>query len=188
MALRTFLALDIDDHARKLLDKTCRRLELPPAKINWVAPENLHVTLSFLGDIPDEDIAEVCRLVEGATARSEPFEFQVHGLLAVPPRGGLRMFWAGVEESTGRLEKLHRGLEEALSGLGVREEGRGFRPHITLARIKFAKQEDQLRSAIEHLADTDFGNIHADEVAVYSSVLGPDGPTYTPIAHATLGQ
>lgn len=97
------------------------------------------------------------------------------------------MTWAGVTESSGRLRQLQENLADAMGSLGLRQEERGFRPHVTLGRVKFASQAAHFRSAVAAMAEMDFGVQHAEEVVAYTSQLTSDGPIYTPLAHAPLG-
>jgi 2'-5' RNA ligase len=188
MAVRTFLALDLDDGIRQRLTDAARELSDPAAKIRWVAEQNLHVTLKFLGDIPDERVAEVCSLAAEAASHVEPFDFDVKGIVCVPARKGqLRMLWVGVEEPTGRMADLHTELELAMSSVGVAQENRAFKPHVTLARVKFIPGVARFREAASAFARTPFGTQHARQLAVYSSELTPRGAIYTSLAKACLG-
>jgi 2'-5' RNA ligase len=188
MATRTFVALDIDEEIRVRLAEVRAKLDDAGSKIAWVAPENMHLTLSFLGDVRDELLAKVCGLASEAAAKVAPFEFHLRGVRCVPPKGGqLKMFWADVEDPTGRLVELHATLEEALSALELRQENRQFKGHITLARIRSARDPQALRGAAEALSTEDFGTQHAEELVTYSSELTPDGPIYAPLARARLG-
>lgn len=185
---RTFLALDIDELVRDRLAGLPGRLRLPDAKIRWVEPENLHVTLNFLGDVSGETLAEVCAAAEDCAGEVEPFDFRVRGVLPVPPHGRkLRMFWAGVEDPTGRLVELQGKLADAMSDLGLRREDRAYRPHLTIARVKSARDPRRLIAAVKPVGEEEFGTVFCDRVMVYTSELGPDGPKYTAVAQPELG-
>ena len=97
------------------------------------------------------------------------------------------MVGAGVSDSSGGVAVLHGELEGALRGLGLHEENRAFKPHLTLARVRFAPGADELRRRAEPLRDTDFGTQHAEELVVYTSELTPRGAVYTPVSRARLG-
>ena len=188
MALRTFLALNIDEATRKDLAATAVQLGCPDVKMRCVAEENLHVTLNFLGDVADAQMHELCQALEDAAAGVVQFDFDVRGIRCIPPRGQLRMIWADVDDPTSRLAELQEQLTLATEGLGLRQERREYRPHLTLARIKYAKNPDALRNAAGPLAGKDFGLQHAREVTIYTSKLTPAGPIYTPVSRAPLGQ
>ncbi|MFB3893445.1 MAG: RNA 2',3'-cyclic phosphodiesterase [Phycisphaerae bacterium] len=188
MAVRTFLAIDLDGAILDRLEAAQKSLDDGASKVNWVARPNVHLTLNFLGDVPDEILSDVCAIAAGAAAKVEPFEIEVAGVVAMPPRGPLRMFWAGVNDPTGRLAALQDGLAVSLTGLRLRQEERAFKPHITLARVKFARNPAQLRQSAAALAAQEFGIQHVEEVVAYASRLTSDGPIYTPIARAKLGK
>ncbi|MFW6132293.1 MAG: RNA 2',3'-cyclic phosphodiesterase [Planctomycetota bacterium] len=186
--MRTFIALDIDEETRKALAPLERSVPRRGAKIRWTAPDNLHVTLHFLGEVEDERLTELCETIAAAAGEIEPFDFAVEGALCVPAGGRkLRMIWANVAEQTGRLAALHAALGNVLEGLGFRQERRAFRPHITLARVKYARRPEQVRRAVAAHAETRFGTPYADEVVIYTSELTKDGPVYTAAARLPLG-
>ena len=189
MAVRTFFAVDIDQCIRDRLGEVVRLVEAPRSKIRWVADDQIHVTLKFLGDVADEVINDVCATAEEVASRIEPFEFHVRGLLCQPPSGRqLRMIWAGVEDPTSGLSRMHDELDAALAGLGLRRDNRAFKPHLTLARIKYADQAEAVRRAAAGYAAKDFGTQYAKGLVAYSSQLTPTGPVYAPIAGAKLGR
>ncbi len=187
MAMRTFLALDIDRGIQDRLAEFERKLAGCDAKGRLVAPENLHMTLHFLGDVAEDMMADVCEMVEAVAGEIEPFDFDVKGISCVPPGGRPRMIWAGVGDPTGRMASLHEALGEALGGLGLRREERGFKPHLTLIRFKFVRDSAQVRDLADEHAEALFGTRHAGEVSVYSSQLTPQGPIYSKIAAPRLG-
>lgn len=187
MPSRTFLALDIDGPVRAALAGAAGGLDAGDAKMRLVAEDNIHVTLKFLGDIADEDLAAVARCASQAATGVEPFDFDVRGIVCVPADRRVRMIWAGVTDPTGRMSELRGRLDEALTGLGDREDNRRFTPHVTLARVKFIRDSARLRAAAAVLGEKGFGTQHAGELVVYTSRLTPAGPVYTPAARAPLG-
>ena len=187
MALRTFLALDLDGTILDRLEEARAEIDDPGSNIRWVARENLHLTLRFLGEVSDEMIAGVCELAAGAAGQVEAFDFDVRGIACIPPRGQIRMIWAQIDDPSGELGVLHEILSAELSGLGLKEDTRSFKPHVTIARVKFIRNPDGFREAAGDHADTHFGTQHAEELVTYSSKLTPAGPIYAPVARARLG-
>ncbi|MCD4824371.1 MAG: RNA 2',3'-cyclic phosphodiesterase [Phycisphaerae bacterium] len=194
MTHRTFIAFDIDDASRRRMAELQTRLgkgsKVPPLGQAWVQPANLHVTAVFLGDCEDAVLAEVCRLA-GEVAARQPgaIEFDVRGVRVIPPRGPLRMFWADVADTTGRLGQLHADLQKALGPLGFPPENRSFHPHITLARIKYVsrQQAEAMRAVADSLAEEFFGRVRLEHLTVYTSRLTREGPVYSVAAKPTLG-
>ncbi len=186
MATRTFLAIDIDGATRDALLRACRRIDSSGDSARWVAPQNMHVTVNFLGEISDTRLAEVCETAKAAAAELPPFDFDVRGVLAVPPQGRLRMLWAGVEEPTGRMVELHVAMTGALKRIGFHPDGRDFRPHVTLARLKSPRKAGAVRTAARALVEECFGTSRAEAITLYAGKLTTDGPIYTPLAHLPL--
>ncbi len=187
MATRTFVALDLDDAVLRQLAAVQADLDTAGAKVRWTKPGLIHVTLKFLGGVIDEDLAEVCDLAAEVAAGIEPFDFDLAGVVSSPPHGHMRMVWANVTDSTGRMTELHNQLNELYAGMGYKAENRGFRPHLTIGRVKGGQRIPQLRQAISAMAEMDFGVQYADHLTVYSSKLRPEGPVYTAMATAELG-
>ena len=182
--MRMFLALDINESTRRELAqlKTLLTKQIKGCKANWVTPENLHVTLKFLGDVEDSKINDVCTAVDEVARRFEPIEFDVKGVAALPNRGGLRMFWADVSEPSDQMAKLFKEIELALQPLGFDRERRTFCPHITLARINHIADVSLARQAVAKLTEKEFGRVRPDCVTIYTSTLTRQGPIYTPMA------
>jgi 2'-5' RNA ligase len=187
MAHRTFLALDIGDDVRQALATLEAELTPPQARIRWVRPENLHVTVRFLGDVSDAVLADVCQRSASAVAGVERFSVDITGVRCVPARGPVRMIWAGVDDPSGRLAEVYRRLDEALAGLPVQRERRAYRPHVTLARVKHVPSAGSLRQAVQARAGRDFGSARGREITVYTSRLTPQGSVYTPVSKAIIG-
>lgn len=188
MPTRTFLALDLDDAILDRLLAVRAKLDDGQSKISWIERANLHLTLSFLGDVPDDVLPLVCDTAAAVAGEVESFEMDIRGLTVTPPRGAPRMFWAEVADVTGTLARLQQTLSDGLLGLGLRQEDRAFHPHITLARIKFAHGPMELRRAAQACRNLEFGIQHVEELVAYSSELTREGPIYTPISRAKLGK
>ncbi len=186
MMTRTFLALDLNTEARHRLGQVQGRLADVGARVRWVDPEQIHVTLQFLGDVADEDTPELCRQVTEAAATVEAFEFELGDVVAVPPHGIMRMIWVEVGDPTARMATLHDRLNALAAGMGYKSETRRFRPHLTLGRVKGRDQLGPLRQGVRETAGN-FGTQWADQLVVYASGLTPAGPVYTPLATAPLG-
>jgi len=188
MAIRTFLALDLDASVRRAIVAAAGQLPVGGSKVRWVKPQNLHLTMKFLGDVPDVDVMGVCRAVEDAAAGMAPVDFDVVGLECTPARGPVKMIWAGVRESAGMLARTFAGLESAMEALGFDIERRAFRSHVTVGRLRYCGDPAGLRQATARLADERFGAQNAGEVVVYSSQLTKEGPVYAAMVRCKLGR
>ena len=188
MAARTFLAVDIDRTLRDRLAGVGQIVPADGAKINWVAAANLHVTMNFLGDVDEETLREVIRLSDRVAADGGPFEFDVPRIACIPPRGRPRMIWAEAVAADGRLADLHTALTSALAVLGFEPEKRRFKGHITLARVRHAREGESLRHAVADLPSDDLPTQTATHVTVYTSDLRPGGPVYIAQGRLPLGR
>lgn len=185
--VRTFIAAEIPADLQQRAGQLIKRLQATAAKVKWVEPRHLHWTLKFLGEVDLREIPEVCRAVEGAVADIAPFDLEARGAGAFPDPNRPRTIWLGSGEGTAPMVALHDAVDRALAGLGFRAEGRRFRPHLTIGRVR--NTQDGLRELAALLAehaDFDGGVCYVDEVVVFSSVLGREGPTYEPLGHAEL--
>lgn len=187
MPTRTFLAFDLDKEVRRQLAAAQQQLDTAGAVVRWTAPEQLHVTVKFLGDVLDEQLDQVCRLAGELADETEAFDFSVGRITSSPPTGHMRMVWVSIDEPSGRMGELQRRCELAYADLGFRMENRGFHPHLTLGRVKSGRNVLQLRKAIAAMGEMQFGLQPADKMIVYASELTRDGPIYTPLATCPLG-
>ncbi len=188
MAIRTFLAVDIDEATRQQLGRVDAGLPTGRAKLKWVRPGQRHVTVKFFGDVPAVRIPDVCRLARAVAAGVQPLVMEVVGLIAIPQAGRrLRMIWAGVTDPSGRLGRLADACQSRFAEMGFPPENRGFRPHITLARIRSCPDAATIRQAIVDWSETEFGTVAVSSLTVYASHLGRGGPRYDVLARATLG-
>jgi 2'-5' RNA ligase len=190
MALtRTFIAVEAAPEIRSRVADLVNRLRVADATVKWVEPENLHWTLKFLGDVSDEDIAHVCRHVGRVASSIEPFRLQARGAGAFPDSRRPRTLWVGVSEGEEEMIALQTGVEDALRPLGFQREGRRFKPHLTIGRVRAMPREAQtLGELIERHRDFDAGAAEVDELIVMASYLDRTGPTYQPLGRAPLGE
>jgi RNA 2',3'-cyclic 3'-phosphodiesterase len=188
VATRTFLALDLDLPIREQLLRVGAHFADAPARIRWVDLDRLHVTLNFLGDLEDQQVAAVCDEAGRAAGHFDPMALEICGVEPVPDRGRrLRMFWAGVQGDLEPLARLYGRLNEAFGRMHLPVENRKYRPHVTLARVKFCRDAEDLRRAAYGWEETLFGSQSVEAVSVYASTLTRKGAEYRRLAHLPLG-
>ncbi len=176
--IRSFIAFDLDnEQVRGNLSKVQEALIETRADLNIVKPENIHVTLKFLGDI---QFSMVDMIHEGMKkAVFAPFNIGIRGLGAFPNLRRMRVVWAGIEEGAEQLKDIYNQLESNLRTLGFKPEPRGFSPHLTIARVRTGRNKDELAKLIEQLSSYEFGAIKATCLRLKRSVLTPRGPVYS---------
>jgi 2'-5' RNA ligase len=192
--LRTFVAIELSNEARAVLAELQTRLKkiTPPNRIRWTAPENMHLTLHFLGDVAAADIEKIETALEAAAATCPPFSLALADMGAFPNLRRPRVIWTGIQGNKAALETLHRQLGQKLAGaIGFQPENRPYSPHLTLGRVKNglpARPLDQLGQALEREpAVGRLVELPVTEVCLMRSDLKPSGPIYTKLCIGKLG-
>jgi len=184
--LRAFVAItlpqEITDHVRALQDA----LKGHGLKLRWVKPANLHLTLKFLGDIPEADATAIGGAVRAAAGDEMPLELTIQGMGVFPGIKRPRVLWTGFGGEVDRLRQLQERIEDRLEPMGFHREKRGFKAHLTLARIKGAVSSRRLLDAIEALGDFSPQSFTAGKLVLFKSDLRPTGAVYTPLKEIVL--
>jgi RNA 2',3'-cyclic 3'-phosphodiesterase len=154
------------------------------AEVAWVATENLHITLKFLGGVEEGRLPDVRAALERATAVSA-FEVEIRGLGAFPTATRARVLWAGAPAAPA-FTRLAEDVDRALLALGFPAEARGFTPHVTLGRVRQPRRDPALAQAIETAAARPFGRLLVERVSLMRSDLSPRGARYTELAAVPL--
>jgi 2'-5' RNA ligase len=186
--IRTFVCIEIDADLRRKMSQVSATLSSAGADVKWVAENNLHLTLKFLGNVDDAQIPKVADAVKKIAANYKSFDLTIAGIGAFPERGMPRVIWIGLDEPTGALEKMYYALGEALAPYAEKAEHRTFSPHITIGRVNSSRGRDALMKAIETNREIEIGAQPVDEITVMMSELMRGGPIYTPLAKSALGK
>jgi RNA 2',3'-cyclic 3'-phosphodiesterase len=186
--LRTFVAVEITPSIRARTEELIAALDGTSADVNWVEPHNLHLTLKFLGDVHQQEIARVCQAMARGAAEVEPFELDVRGAEAFPNAARPRTVWLGAGDGAEPMVVLHDRVEAVLAKLGYREEHRRFQPHLTIGRVRGAGAGiAELGTLLQQQADFSAGRMTVGKVTLFASTLTPDGPIYDVLGSAPLG-
>ncbi len=184
--VRTFLAIDLSDEAKdylKTLQHTIKRCV--KADIRWVSTNLMHITLCFLGSIPEEQLKQVSEVSDIITHDTEQFSLQIKGVGSFPNFTKPRVIWAGISGDIERLHGIKSDLDRLLhDSIGFQPDDRRFSPHLTLGRVKSGRNISRLSKCLVELTKEDLNgpSLKARELVVYKSVLSPKGPTYTRIS------
>lgn len=185
--MRLFVAIELCKSVRAALAEAQAALRPQCDCVRWVLPELLHLTVKFLGEVPDRDVAKVAEAVARAAADATPFDMEIAGCGCFPPRGPVRIVWAGVREESGALLQCVEGVEDELEPLGFARERRRFSSHITIGRVREDRSAGRVRSEVEAYS-LRLMEQPVLAVTLMSSVLSPKGPTYTPVSTTKLGK
>ncbi len=184
--MRLFVAIELDDRIKQQLCAVKNNLSEFGRAVRWVRPEQMHLTLKFLGEVADDRVDAVCTAAAMASSRSEPFTIEGGGGGCFPPRGRVRVLHAHVSEGSGALQRCRDECEGAFAELGFPREERPFTPHLTLGRVREDRTNGRLRQAIDSTRIDAFSQ-RVTELFVVQSVLSPQGARYTNVARYELG-
>jgi RNA 2',3'-cyclic 3'-phosphodiesterase len=185
--VRTFVAVEIEEPIRHAAATLIEELRKVSAEVGWAAPHNMHLTVKFLGDVAAEKIPEVCQTVAQAVAEIEAFDLEIRGVGAFPNAGRPRTIWLGSGDGEAQLAELAKRVEKALSQLGFPREGRPFRGHLTLGRVRRPGPGlAALAPMLKQRADLEIGRSHVGEVVVFSSQLQRGGSVYDALSRTPL--
>ena len=175
--MRLFVALQIPASVRENLAAMIEEMRSIAPEAKRVRPENLHVTLKFLGETPPEKL-DALRVALAAVRTTEPLHLRFHGVGFFPNDKHPRVFWAGLTSSPD-LALLAHEIDMAAATLGFAPETRTFTPHLTLARFSQPVISPQLRAAAEKSATREFGTLNTATFHLIQSTLKPTGAEYT---------
>lgn len=177
-SIRSFIAFDLGNHEiLSRISEVQRKLEGTGASLKLVNPQNIHFTLRFLGNIQPSMVDKIYGEMEQIAFDS--FQIEVCRVGAFPTIRHPRVIWAGIQKNLDKLEMISRQLASRLRVLGFPSDSKAFSPHITLARVRSARNKVELASCMTELTDYMFGVLNLDCLKLKKSVLTPRGPIYT---------
>ena len=210
--MRVFIAIDIDDKIRKaianLQKQIASKVSVKKGDLKWVEPNNIHLTLKFLGEISDEQVAEVSEITKTVAQAHQKFNLEIESVGSFGGRS-VKVVWVGVSSWHGlparentaspqdasrrmavpqELLALQKDLDDLLAQAGYPKEEREFSAHLTLCRVNHPMAGIKMGEAIAQFSHLKLGLIAADALCVYQSQLTPAGPTYTLLDEFELAQ
>lgn len=183
---RTFIAIEVGSPAREVVLRLLKQLSSELSGVRWTQPDQLHLTLKFLGDIDNRTLPEVCTQMRAACDGIEAFSVALQGLGAFPKNKPPRVLWTGIEQGAEQLAVLHQRLDSSLSNLGAPADNRGYAPHLTLGRINRGADQNEIATRLERDAATHFAQFDVNELQLIASVRERNRMIYETIDSAPL--
>lgn len=183
--IRTFIALELPDEIRAAIAEYMQPLRNLPGRVGWVKPDNIHLTLKFLGDTPGEKIDDISGALKEVARDIGSISAKISGSGVFPNERRPRVLWIGIEEQTSALQKLAVAIDNRMHAYGFKKEGRGFSPHLTIGRVR----EESVDKIVAAMRERPFAarEVEWNEITLMQSELRPGGSIYTPLCKIKLG-
>lgn len=186
--MRSFVAIELPDTIKASLESLEMRLRGQGPRVTWVRPENMHLTLRFLGDVQEAGLSTLGEILDKAYGHFSPFPLTVREVGAFPNTKSPNVLWAGLEPLEGPLAAVQASAEQAACAIGLPPETKPFRPHLTLGRIRELKRDKTPKPTSSYeslstrlLTEHSFygGDFTVQAVSLFSSELTSEGPRHT---------
>ncbi len=182
---RLFVACELPEEVRRAMGGLVESLRAQSdGAVRWVNPQSMHVTLKFLGDVPERQIPAVKMALQEAVVRHSAFFLELSNIGSFGGREGIRLMWAAVAGDVLRLEALARDVNRALAVVGFQPETRPFRPHLTLGRVRNdvpTRQRAEIEVAVGK-TKIPVCEWRTAEISLIRSRLQPDGARHDIVA------
>jgi 2'-5' RNA ligase len=188
--IRSFIAVELPLELKQALSRLQAKMKSASgAPVRWVEPNNIHLTLKFLGDIDIEITGRITAALEDAARSMHPFDIGVSGLGVFPDLKRVRIVWVGLTGELAKLEQFQQRIEAGLAPLGFPPEGRPFTPHLTIGRVRdYARPDDRLAlgELIGGMSLDGEYKVGLNAVHLIKSQLTREGPIYSKISTVAL--
>lgn len=183
--MRSFIAIELPEGVKSAISELQQELKKCRADIRWVKPDNIHLTLKFLGDTEEKSLGKIVEAAKAACAGNGGFALETRGVGVFPDMRAPRVLWVGISDSDS-LTGLQKDIENGLAKLGFSPEKRRFSPHLTLGRFRSSSGKEGLYDKIEEYKYLSLGLIEVKTIFLIKSDLTPSGAEYTKIAGIDL--
>ncbi|GBD93722.1 2',5' RNA ligase family [bacterium BMS3Abin05] len=178
--IRSFIAIEIPKVIRDKIADLQYELRRIPAQVSWVKPKNIHVTLKFLGEIQESLVPRIEEMLQEISAKTVPFEIMIEETGFFPNARRPRVLWVGVHEEDRHLSRFFAEIERGLLPLGFANEKRGFKPHLTIGRVRHPGGIEEIISKMQE-GSFQAQSFLAQEVVFVKSTLKPTGAEHEPL-------
>jgi len=186
--MRLFVAINFPEKVKKRIGLLIKELRKLPSDAKWVDDANLHLTLQFLGNVPETQVPSIVEALNRSVTGISPFRLDLGGVGVFQSIERPRVFWMGVSGETNVLSRLHRQVQEGFGRLGFEPERRRFSPHLTLARLRSPLGFSALLERAEKIAGDygKFDSVNVASIELMLSELSSQGPKYFVLSRVSL--
>jgi len=184
--LRAFIAIDISTIIREKITRFQKHMSEVGAHASWIKPINIHLTLTFLGDIPVQSLEIISDIMDDVSALHKSFTCEIKGVGYFGKGKSTRIIWIGFAGDLQGLVSVQMDLFRRIMTTGVHLDNKPFVPHLTIARINPRHHASNIVSLLQPYKENLFGNLSVKDLILYRSELGPNGPSYTEMHRSPL--
>ena len=185
--MRAFIAIELSPDLKKHLASLEEQLKSSGADVKWVKPENIHLTLKFLGEIDEKQLGEIAKIIQNTADKNKRFFIRLASPGAFPDINFPRVVWIGIEKGDPETKEIAKILEEEIAKVGIPQENRPFSSHITLGRVRSGLNREKLVKNLDNLASKppeDSPEFLVTKITLFKSTLTPGGPIYEALKEA----
>ena len=176
---RAFIAIDLPESVKSFLSEAQEALKLYGFRVKWVRPQNIHLTLKFLGDTATADMNKIAEAMRLAARDCPGISLAARGIGVFPNVRRPRVIWAGLDGQLEILANLQQTLDAHLADAGFARDSRPFKSHLTLGRVKGKIAPDRIKTAVDKLKEFESEPFGISEIILFKSELRPTGAIYT---------
>lgn len=180
MEIRSFLAFELPLDIKRIVARVSGEFRESTLNVRWVQADNIHLTVVFMGNIKSEEIKAIGDVSQKVCLKYAPFDILLSGMGSFPNKRNPKIIWLGLSADLERMSHFRNALQKGLKPFGIKEEKRGFRPHLTLGRFrKFNRADSQWDEFILRYKDLESPVRPLNELVLFKSDLKPGGAVYT---------
>jgi RNA 2',3'-cyclic 3'-phosphodiesterase len=183
--IRLFVAVSISEQSRNAVSNLVENFRSESPGVRWVKPENLHLTLKFLGDVEESRLSSLKNALDSSVSDLRLFQFDLTNLGCFPNIKRPRVLWVGIEDESNQLVRLHKNIEEQFFKVDFPKEKRRFQPHLTVARIKDSRNSNLFLSEFQSYNLGQF-TVDVADVLLIKSDLRQSGAKYSCLHKAKI--
>lgn len=179
--MRAFIAIELPPEIKNSLAELQNQLKSSGADVKWVKPDNIHLTLKFLGEIDQSKLDKISKILEDISREKKSFPLRLASVGAFPKINYPRVIWAGIDAGDSETKEIAKELEAEIAKVGIPKEDRPFSSHITIGRTRTTLNQEklvQILKILEHNLGNKKWEFMVTKITLFKSTLTPKGPIY----------
>jgi 2'-5' RNA ligase len=186
--MRTFIAIELPEEIKGFLSGIQNQLRTSGADVKWVKPDNIHLTLKFLGEVDEKKLDKISKIIEETAKGKNKFQAHISSLGAFPKIDFPRVIWVGLDMGDKEIKQIAKELEEKIAKIGIPKENRPFSSHITIGRLRTPVNRERLVQNLKNKAELGGEKLEfcVTKISLFKSTLTPGGPIYEALKETNL--